>query len=278
VARKRAIRRRLIAAVLLLLSIGLLTLYFRETDSGIVHGAQDQGMRILAPLQTGTARAIQPFRDGWNWVADLFRAKAENGRLRAEIDTLRAGVADRQAVEAENEQLRSLLAIRGQVAPMYPKGVRFVTTRVIARSTVAWYSTVTVNAGLGEGVKEYDAVVNGQGLVGRVTSVTTDAAEVTLITDQSSYVDAMVLPDRAQGLLAGSVTGDLGLQYVDKSAKVEPGQFVVTSGMKGSVFVPGIPIGAVESVAQQDVELYQSISVRPFVDFHTLDLVMVVEP
>jgi rod shape-determining protein MreC len=78
-------------------------------------------------------------------------------------------------------------------------------------------------------------------------------------------------------LLAGSVTGDLSLQYVDKSAKVEEGQFVVTSGMKSSVFIPGIPIGTVESAAQQEVELYQGVSVRPFVDFHALDLVMVVE-
>jgi rod shape-determining protein MreC len=251
--------------------------YFREAEGGFVHRAQDRGLSILAPLQTGTARAVQPFRDGWNWVGDLFRAKSENARLRKEVDALRAGVAEAQATQAENDQLRSLVQIRQQVASIYPRGLHFVTARVIARSTTAWYSTVTVDAGSGQGVVKYDAVVNGQGLVGRVTSVTTDAAEVTLITDQASFVDAVVLPDRARGLLAGSVTGDISLQYVDKSAKVEQGQFVVTSGMKGSIFIPGIPIGTIESVAQQEVELYQSVSVRPFVDFHTLDLVMVVE-
>jgi len=277
VARKRAVRRRLLAAVLLLLSVGLLTLYFRESEGGYVHRAQDRGLSVLAPLQTGTARAIQPFRDGWNWVGDLFRAKSENTRLKKEVEVLQAGVANAQATQAENDQLRGLIQIRQQVASIYPKELRFVTARVIARSTTAWYSTVTVDAGSQQGVKEYDAVVNGEGLVGRVTSVTTDASEVTLITDQSSFVDAAVLPERARGLLAGSVTGDLSLQYVDKSAKVEQGQFVVTSGMKGSIFIPGIPIGTVESVAQQEVELYQSVSVRPLVDFHTLDLVMVVE-
>ena len=54
------------------------------------------------------------------------------------------------------------------------------------------------------------------------------------------------------------------------------GQIVVTSGQQGSIFTRGIPVGQVSSVAQQDVELYQSISVTPYVDFHTLDLVMVV--
>jgi rod shape-determining protein MreC len=85
----------------------------------------------------------------------------------------------------------------------------------------------------------------------------------------------MVVPNGAQGLVAGSVTGDVTLQYVDRSEKVVNGQVVVTSGMENSIFTRGIPIGQVSAVAQQDVELYQSISVTPYVDFHTLDLVMV---
>ncbi len=167
-----------------------------------------------------------------------------------------------------------LLKMSGE--PIYPKGVRLVPSRVIARSTVAWYSTVTIDVGSDQGVQVYDAVVNGQGLVGRVTAVTGNSAQVTLLTDQQSFVDAMVEPGRADGVLAGSVTGDLTLQYVDKDQAVKVGQYVVTSGMKSSIFVRGIPIGVVENVGNQDVELYQNIAVRPLVDFHRLDLVMVV--
>ncbi len=70
---------------------------------------------------------------------------------------------------------------------------------MIARSTTAWYSTVTIDAGSAEGVQVNDAVVNGQGLVGRVSAVTPDASQVTLITDQESYVDAMVAAGRRSG-------------------------------------------------------------------------------
>jgi rod shape-determining protein MreC len=63
---------------------------------------------------------------------------------------------------------------------------------------------------------------------------------------------------------------------VDKSEKVKIGQFVVTSGRNGSIFVKGIPIGQVESVGSQEVELYQSIAVKPFVDFRKLDIVAVI--
>jgi rod shape-determining protein MreC len=80
----------------------------------------------------------------------------------------------------------------------------------------------------------------------------------------------------AQGIVSGSVTGDVTLDYVDKNERVRVGQYVVTSGRQGSVFARGIPIGQVESVGSQDVELYQSIAVRPFVDFRKLDLVQVI--
>jgi rod shape-determining protein MreC len=86
----------------------------------------------------------------------------------------------------------------------------------------------------------------------------------------------MVVPGGATGIVAGSVTGDVNMQYVDKNEKIQVGQYVVTSGMRGSIFVRGIPVGVVESVGSQDVELYQSVSVKPFADFHKLDIVQVV--
>jgi rod shape-determining protein MreC len=252
----------------------MLTLYFRESDNGVAHGVQGVVLRVVAPLQDGTARATKPFRDAWNWTAGLFGARSENAKLRKEIEQLRVGLAGELTTQAENAELRRLLKL--QRLEIFPKSAQFVTGRVVARSTTAWYSTVTIDVGSNDGVSLYDAVVNGSGLVGRVTSVNSTAAQVTLISDQQSYADAMVMPGGAQGILNGSVTGDITLGYVDKNERVKVGQYVVTSGRQGSIFVRGIPIGVVASVGSQEVELYQSIAVRPFVDFRKLDLVQVV--
>jgi len=273
VARKRALRRRIVVAILVVLSVALLTVYFREPSDGPVHRAEAAAMHVVAPLQSGTARVIKPFRDGWNWMTGLFSAQSQNRSLRSEVQQLRGQLAQELLQQQQTTELRGMQQMRD--SSVFPRGTRFADARVIARSTTAWYSTVTIDAGSDQGVRVNDAVVNGQGLVGRVSAVTPDASEVTLITDQESYVDAMVVPNGAQGLVAGSVTGDVTLQYVDRSEKVVTGQLVMTSGMKGSIFTRGIPIGQVSAVAQQDVELYQSISVTPYVDFHTLDLVMV---
>jgi rod shape-determining protein MreC len=274
VNRRRALRRRIVVAVLLLLSIALLTAYFRESDSGVAHTVQGGVLTAVAPLQSGTARATKPFRDAWNWVGDLFSAKSQNKALKQEVQQLRAGLAEELTTQSENAQLRALLDF--QKDQVFPKGVQMVTARVIDRSTSAWYSTATINAGSTDGVGVYDPVVNGQGLVGRVTKVTPNASQVMLVTDQQSFVDAMVEPGGAQGIAGGSVTGDVTLDYVDKNEKVKVGQYVVTSGRNGSIFVPGIPIGQVESVGSQEVELYQSIAVKPFVDFRKLDIVAVI--
>ena len=267
-------------AVLLLLSVALLTAYFRESDSGVAHSVQGGVLTIVAPLQSGTATATKPFRDAWNWVGDLFSAKSQNKALKKEVQQLRGALAQELTTQDENEQLRALLDY--QKSEVFPKGAQMVTARVIDRSTSAWYSTATINVGSSDGVSLDDPVVAsatgpaGQGLVGSVTKVTANASQVMLVTDQESFVDAMVEPGGAQGILAGSVTGDVTLDYVDKSEKVKVGQFVVTSGRNGSIFVKGIPIGQVESVGSQEVELYQSIAVKPFVDFRKLDIVAVI--
>lgn len=272
--RRRVLRRRIVVAALLLLSVAMLTLYFRESGSGLAHGLQGGVLQVVAPLQKGTTAATTPFRDAWHWTAGLVSANSENGELRKEVEQLRAGLANELATQAENEELRALVQL--QRDEIFPKSAELITGRVVARSTTAWYSTVTIDVGSDSGVSVYDAVVNGSGLVGRVTRVTGDAAQVTLISDQQSYADAVVLPGGAQGIVAGSVTGDITLGYVDKNEHVKVGQYVVTSGRKGSIFVRGIPIGVVESVGSQEVELYQSISIKPFVDFHKLNLVQVV--
>jgi rod shape-determining protein MreC len=274
VNRRHVLRRRIVVAVLLLLAVALLTAYFRESDSGVAHSVQGGVLTVVSPLQSGTATATKPFRDAWNWVGDLFSAKSENKDLKREVQDLRALLAEELTTQAENDQLRALLDF--QEDHVFPKDVTLVTARVVARSTSAWYSTATISAGSSDGVDVYDPVINGQGLVGRVTKVNANAAQVLLVTDQAGFVDAMVEPGGAQGILSGSVTGDLTLDYVDKNEKVKVKQYVVTSGRNGSVFIKGIPIGLVESVGQQDVELYQSIAVKPFVDFRKLDIVQVI--
>ena len=116
--------------------------------------------------------------------------------------------------------------------------------------------------------------VAGKGLVGKVTSVTRHAAQVQLITDSKSSVAAKIQGARAEGMVEGSVSGDLIMDYVDRDIPVDPKLVIVTSGY-GGIYPPDIPIGLVISVGEEDVNIYKEIEVQAFVDFRVLEEVMV---
>jgi rod shape-determining protein MreC len=116
--------------------------------------------------------------------------------------------------------------------------------------------------------------LSGKGLVGKVVKVFPHSAQVQLITDSGASVAAKIQGVRAEGIVEGSVSGQLTMGYVDRDMRVDPKLIIVTSGF-GGVYPPDIPIGVVASVGEEDVNIYKQIEVQPFVDFRVLEEVMV---
>jgi rod shape-determining protein MreC len=280
---KRSVRRRrAVLALLVGLSVALLTAYFGESASGGLHAIQRGFMEALAPVQEGASRALKPARDFGGWVGDVFDAKSENERLRRDVRTLRARVAALETAQRDGEQLQGLVAFNR--SERFPSGYDRVTARVIGRSPTVWYSTLTIDKGSGEGVRVDQPVVNGDGLVGRISAVSGGAAKVTLITDHTSGVSAEVVPDGANGLVKPTVgnPSDLLLDFVEKGKPVRKGATVVTAGWRSSrlesLFPRGLPIGKVTRVDIRERELYQRVHLEPFARVRDLDLVEVLVP
>jgi rod shape-determining protein MreC len=152
---------------------------------------------------------------------------------------------------------------------------------VLVRSPTVWFSDVIVDVGSGDGVALEDPVVNGDGLVGKVTAVTGSTAKVTLITDHSSAVSAKVVPRGIQGAIKPSVgdPGDLILDFIDSTKLVGVHQTVVTAGWRSgdlySGFPPNLPIGEVTEASIREQEAQQQVHVRPYADLRNLDTVQV---
>jgi rod shape-determining protein MreC len=275
VYRKQVRRRRAVLALLVLSSFALLTATYGQQSGGL----QRTVSTIFGPLQEGADRALKPARDLVNWFDETFDARGDLDTLREENQELRSKVAAADVAQSENNQLRELLGLRE--AGELPAGFDTVTGRVIARSPTIWYSTVTIDHGTSSGVDVDDPVVNGDGLVGRVTSVTAGTAKVTLITDHTSAVSAKVVPVGIQGVIGPEVgnPSDLVLDFIDASKHVRVGQTVVTSGWKArglSSFYPyGIPVGEVTRATAAEQEASQSVHVRPFADLRDLEFLQV---
>ena len=272
----------MVAAVLVLFSLALITVYFRESEEGTLHSAQRIGLSVAMPFEVAGERIARPFRDAWGWTSDLVGAKQENEKLRKQIEALRQRVIQEQTAVSENDRLRDLLSFVD--GPSFPAGFTGVSTRVVGRPPSAYNQQVLIAAGSSAGIRRNDPVVTQDGLVGLVTNVTSNGAKVTLLTDQSSAVSAIVLESGSAGLVrhGPSDSSALVLDRVGKDEFVEEGNLVITAGWRSgkleSLYPRGIPVGMVKSVGQQDVDLYKRIQVAPLVNFDALAEVIVLVP
>jgi rod shape-determining protein MreC len=272
-------RRRLTLAALLACSLLLLTVFFGESNGGALHNVQRGVFSVFAPIQEGASTVLKPARDLFGWFGDTIDAKNRLSELESSNEKLRArAIAGSEALRV-NAQLQGLLNLdnAGGLAAAKP-----VTARVIGRSPTVWYRTVTINQGSDSGIKTGNPVVNSDGLVGQVSTVSGQASIVTLISDGELAVPARVSAGGAQGVAqtgAGGA-GDLRLKFIARRYRVEPGAAVVTAGTLSttpgleSLYPPGIPIGAVTKVIDPGTDA-QKIYLRPYADLQKLEIVQV---
>jgi rod shape-determining protein MreC len=277
--RKVVRRRRAALAVFVVLSIAILTAYFGESGGGFFHTLQRGAQEAVAPVETGASRALKPVRDFFGWAGDTIDAKDQNADLKKEVQQLRDQLAQAETALRDADQLKALASLRGE--NYFPQSTAPVTARVIARSSTVWYSTLKIDKGSDDGLRENQPVIAAGGLIGKLTSVTGGTAEVRLITDGQSGVSAQVFPAGVTGVVRPEVGNpdDLLLEHVESGRRVTENTLVITSGFTSSrtesLFPRGIPIGRVTKVDLDELETYQRVHVKPFAELRRIDLVQV---
>jgi rod shape-determining protein MreC len=272
-------RRRAVLALLVALSLILLTAYFGEAAGGGLHSVQRGFLTVVAPIQDGASRALKPVRDLFGWVSDTLGAKGQRDKLRVELQAATRQEALDAAAAARGRQLETMLGLDQQanLAAYKP-----VAGRVIARSPTLWFAHVTVNRGSSAGVRRFDPVVSPDGLVGTVTFVTSNSAIVTLITDGTSGVSAKDAGSSAAGIVVPAVgdPSDLTMQYVQAGDQVQKGDMITTAGTVDtsggpatSLFPPNIPIGRVTRVDTGN--LFQGVHLAPMANLRDLDVLQI---
>jgi rod shape-determining protein MreC len=267
-------RRRAVLGLLVVLSLLLLTAYFGEAPNGRLHGVQRDFLAIVSPIQDGANKALKPVRDLFGWFGATLHAKSQRNELLKQVDKLRQELVADQAEKRTNHQLLALSHLdQLGVGDYHP-----VTATVVGKTPNIWYSTVNIDKGTGAGISVNDPVINDEGLIGRITAVVADGAQVDLITDSSMGVSARIGTSQATGLLQPKVgdPGDLSLQYLGATAPANVGEYVVTSGTvssEESLYPPGLLIGEVTSVNEETG--FKSVNVHPVANLQDLDIVQV---
>jgi rod shape-determining protein MreC len=275
-----ALRRRIVAGVLVALSLALITGYFRESESGALHDAQSVAASVLQPFQVGAERVARPFQDAYGWLAGFFHAKSENERLKEQVRVLRIQAIQNVTAAQENLELRR--ALEYQSGPAFPRDYRQVGARVTSHAPSEFRQVLGISAGREDGLRIYDPVVDADGrLVGHIEKLTDKTALVTLLTDTSFAVSGYDVQTRTYGLVKrGQGSGQtLILDLVPKEKEVRRGDIIVTAGRRSgelpSLYPQGIEIGTVTNVGRTDVDIHQSIQIEPLADFSSLSSVWV---
>lgn len=264
----RRYRIFILAFLLVLLSLVLLTLSAgRERD---LSSPEKIALDILAPVQ----KAIMSVVDGVAWVGRryffLVETAEENETLRREVSRLRRDMVEMRESHLANTRLRRLLEFKEATdTPM-------LAAEVVGLDPTAWFRTVILDKGTGDGVARGMAVVHNDGVVGRIVEVSRRHAKVLLIIDRNSSVDAVVQRSRTRGIFAGTPDGTCLLKFVVHNADVAEGDMILTSGLTGT-FPKGLILGRVRRIDKRDDQtIFKQVTVSPAVDFDRLEEVLIV--
>ena len=276
-----------------MVSLVLFTVYVKEGESGPLHTVQLGASELLAPVRSVVAAVASPIQKTAERVKSAFDTSEEE-RLQRELQKDRALAAQASRLELENARLRELL--KGQRS-FYKYGP---LARVIAPVGNQFTDRIQIDVGTQDGIKpEMPVVVGDNTLIGRTTDVGRSKAVVMLVTDREFKAGVTIIPPAqfnpasgrlstavtaentsyGEGLLGTNLEGYFGIEYVDLSARVEKGDYVVTSGRAGTrqlLFPPGLFVGTVESVSSQDIDQYKKIVVDPAMNPNDLEEVRVI--
>ncbi|HZA39415.1 MAG TPA: rod shape-determining protein MreC [Actinomycetota bacterium] len=268
---RRTGRGRVLLVALLGVSIVLITLDFRQGDGGPLDRARDISSAVVDPIQRGFTAVFRPVGNFFSSVGELSSLRSRNAELESELEAARQQIDQAQALAEENAQLR----LEAELDESWVSMDR-LTAEVINKASSNFRWIVRINKGRSDGIRPDMAVVDSDGLVGKILSAEENSASVLLLIDPNGAAAAKIEGGKFTGSVNGQGSGEpLSFEFVDPNADIEVGDEVLTSYYNDGIFPPNIPIGRVIDVSAPSAALRPDVAVDPYVDFQALDFVQV---
>lgn len=264
----RRLRSALVIVTFFCIFLYVLSLNFRPAER--MDLLQRAVSESFLPLFKGLSK-VTSFAD--EVIGDyllLRQIHAENESLREQVTALEQKLIDYQDAYLENLRLRRLLDFKSTIQ------TETIAAQVVLHDLTGWFQTLMIDKGLRDGIGVDMAVVNDEGVVGRILEVSDRYARVLLITDAGSSIDAVIQRNRVRGIVGGKDANTCVLKYVRGNLDVQEGDLVVSSGKDG-VFPKGLRLGTVQGVYKDPLDLFQKIDVKPVVRLSALEEVLIIK-
>ncbi|MCX4592045.1 rod shape-determining protein MreC [Streptomyces sp. NBC_01549] len=263
---------RLLLVLLIAIAFALITVDIRGGQDSPVQGARQAAAAVFGPIENGVSSAVDPVGNAIAAVRDSDSRHDRIAQLEHDNTALKAKLGSDDRNRSRLSQLDKMLKMAG--AGQYGiKGAEVIA--IGAAQGFSW--TVTIDVGSNDGVQRDMTVLNGDGLVGRVTTVGPDTATVLLANDPDFTVGTRMESNDELGFASGQGDRPLRVEMLNGKAKIKKGDRLVTFGSQADKpFVPGVPVGVVSRVDPSGGDLTRTIYVTPYVSFSKLDIVGVV--
>ena len=259
---------RIFSFVMTMVIVALLIFFSAQGALGPLQSVISLPLDFLQRIFGGVTRSASTVV---NDVADYQRLEQRNKDLEEAAAISQAELAQLREKALDYDRLAALL----QYDRFGPEDHQYVTCNVIGVDSSGFVTAIRIDCGRRDGVERLDPVVTELGLVGRITELSATGAEVLLVTDPNSKVNARLQTTRADGVVIGQLGGDLVMSFIPIDAQVNEGDLVMTNGL-GQTLPANLVVGKVLSVALAENELYQEARVRSLVDFDKLEIVQVI--
>jgi len=263
--------RRLRSALLIFLFFSvflyILSLNFRPPERMDV--LQRIVVESILPFFNSVGKISTFAEDLVNEYVFLRQLRAENESLREQLASSEQKLIDYQEAYLENQRLRRMLDFKSTIQ------AETIPAQVVLHDLTGWFQTLMVDKGFRDQIAPDMAVVNDEGVVGRVLDVSDRYARILLLTDPGSSIDAIIQRNRVRGIVTGKDANACFLKYVRGNLDVQVGDLITTSGKDG-VFPKGLRLGTVTAVYKDPLDLFQRIEVKPLVRLSALEELLII--
>lgn len=202
---------------------------------------------------------------------DLINIKKQSADTLLRNTELESRLERMAELDLENNRLRALLGFKET------NKMTLIAAQIIGRDLLIDHSTVSLNKGTNDGVKDGMAVITTQGVLGYIYKADGASSHVMLLTDRYSVVDALVQRTRSHGLVEGKnqSSSTLTLKYVENAEDIRVGDLIVTGGLD-NIFPKGFPIAVVSDVVAKNFAVSVKVDLKPVVDPYKAEEVFII--
>lgn len=244
--------------------LAVFAIFVTQTDNNLAYNIRTKVADIVSPVTKSVSVPVNFVTGVDDSLGSYFFVRSKNHELLEENRSLRRQLMHLSGVQYENKRLQGLLN--------YVKTLqyKYISTSIVGSTDGPFLRSILIDAGKKDNVKKGQAVVNKDGLVGRITEVGEKSSRVLLLTDINSRIPVVASSSRERIIMSGNNNSTPRLVYVSADSNIAEGEVLITSG-DGEMFPPGLQVGVAHKLKDK------SYIVSPFVEWHNLEKLSVLD-